>query len=276
MDSSNKTIKTERTNAALSWTQTRIWLDLSRKEMCNRASDDSLSYPRWPHIHVCFKSSHSTKRPFCCCWWHRHANIWRRLDTEWVQGSLCLLILKKMKLMWTLGTTSVRLNTPLYIHLTAGGLFLYSTLAFIPSTAACAALYIPSAPTSLRGERGVGLFWHWFLGHLCVWNALTLYLFCMLIISGSRSNDAVAKQSKQRSGILKRNEEFTSSVFHFIWICFCCLKLSHSIYHMSSRATKLYTSTKALARYITLCLWHRMALGAMAFESPRGWYSGTV
>ena len=32
--------------------------------------------------------------------------------------------------------------------------------------------------------------------------------------------DAVAKQSKKRSGILKRNEEPTSSVFHFAWLCF--------------------------------------------------------
>ena len=32
MDSSYKTIKTERTNAALSWTQTRIWLYLSQQE----------------------------------------------------------------------------------------------------------------------------------------------------------------------------------------------------------------------------------------------------
>ena len=45
-----------------------------------------------------------------------------------------------------------------------------------------------------------------------------VYLFCILIRSGSKSNVAVAKQSKQRSGILKRNKESTSSVFHFIWL----------------------------------------------------------
>ena len=43
-----------------------------------------------------------------------------------------------------------------------------------------------------------------------------VYLFCILIRSGSRSNVAVAKQSKQRSGIINRNKEYTSSVFHLI------------------------------------------------------------
>ena len=106
-----------------------------------------------------------------------------------------------------------------------------------------------------------------------------VYLFCILIRSGSRSNDAVAKQSKQRSGILKRNEESTNHVFHFIWLCFH-LKMSHNIYHMSSRATipeyRHLGNMKALARYVTLCLRHRMTKRARAFVSPRGWYSGIV
>ena len=63
-----------------------------------------------------------------------------------------------------------------------------------------------------------------------------VYLFCILIRSGSRSNVAVAKQSKRRSGIIKRNKESASSLFHFIWLRFY-LKMSHNIYHMSSRAT---------------------------------------
>ena len=38
---------------------------------------------------------------------------WRRLDLEWVQLSLSLSLSLLMKLMWTLGSTSVCLNTPL-------------------------------------------------------------------------------------------------------------------------------------------------------------------
>ena len=63
-----------------------------------------------------------------------------------------------------------------------------------------------------------------------------VYLFCILIRSGSRSNVTVAKQSKQTRGSLKRNKESTSSVFHFIWLWFY-FKMSHNTYHMSSRAT---------------------------------------
>ena len=55
-----------------------------------------------------------------------------------------------------------------------------------------------------------------------------VYLFCMLFRLGSGSTDAVGKQSKQRSGILKRNEESASSVFHSIWLCFY-FKMSHNI-----------------------------------------------
>ena len=88
-----------------------------------------------------------------------------------------------------------------------------------------------------------------------------VYMVCILIRSGSRSNDAVAKQSKYRSGILKRNEESRSSVFHSIWLCFY-LKMSHIIYHTSSWATipewHPLGDTKALARYVTLCLWHQV------------------
>ena len=43
-----------------------------------------------------------------------------------------------------------------------------------------------------------------------------VYMFCILIRSGSRYNETVAKQSKWRSGILKPNEESRSSVFNFI------------------------------------------------------------
>ena len=76
-------------------------------------------------------------------------------------------------------TTSLPLSLIPLVYLTAGGLFLYSTLALLPSslfpsllsilasqlptyqlsTAASAALYIPSAPTILRGKRGVGLYY---------------------------------------------------------------------------------------------------------------------
>ena len=88
-----------------------------------------------------------------------------------------------------------------------------------------------------------------------------VYLFCILIRSGSRSNVSVAKQSKQRSGIIKRNKEFTSSIFHFSWLRFY-LKMSHNIYHMSSRATipeyQPLGDRKALARYVTLFLRHRV------------------
>ena len=81
-----------------------------------------------------------------------------------------------------------------------------------------------------------------------------MYLFCLLIRSGLRSNFAFAKQSKLRSGILKWNKKSTSSVFHFIWLCFY-FKMSHNIYHISSWATiPEYLprgDTKALARYVT-------------------------
>ena len=75
-----------------------------------------------------------------------------------------------------------------------------------------------------------------------------MYLFCILIRSDSRSNVAVAKQSKQRSGIINGNKEYAISVFHFNWLLFY-LKMSHNIYHMSSRATLPVGDTKALARY---------------------------
>ena len=93
-----------------------------------------------------------------------------------------------------------------------------------------------------------------------------VYLFCILIRSGSRSNVAVANQSKlQRSGFIKRNKESTSSVFHFIWLRFY-LKMSHNIYHMSSRATipeyQPLGDTKALARYVTRCRRQRVTYNA--------------
>ena len=45
-------------------------------------------------------------------------------------------------------------------------------------------------------------------------------LFCILISSGSRSTDAVDEQSKQRSEILKLNNESTSSVFQIMDFAF--------------------------------------------------------
>ena len=47
-----------------------------------------------------------------------------------------------------------------------------------------------------------------------------VYLFCILIRSGSRSNVVFAKGSKQRSEIIKRNKEFTTIEFYFIWLRF--------------------------------------------------------
>ena len=70
-----------------------------------------------------------------------------------------------------------------------------------------------------------------------------VYLFCILIRSGSISNDAVAKQSKQRSGILKRNDDSTSSVFHFILIDFVLIKKCHITY-ISSLLGQLYQNIR--------------------------------
>ena len=65
------------------------------------------------------------------------------------------------------------------------------------------------------------------------------------------------------SGNSKRNKEYMSSVFQFISLCFY-FNMSHDIYHMSSRATlpeyQPHGDTKALARYVTLCLWNRVTL----------------
>ena len=66
------------------------------------------------------------------------------------------------------------------------------------------------------------------MSHRKQWYHPLVYLFCILIRSGSRSNVAVAKQSKQRSGVIKRNKESTNNVFHFIWLRFY-LKMSHKI-----------------------------------------------
>ena len=94
------------------------------------------------------------------------------------------------------------------------------------------------------------------------------------VISGSRSNGAVAKQSKQSSGIWKQNLESTSSVFHFIWLCFY-FKMSHNIYHM-------YVFSGGYTR-ISAPRWHESpgalchpmlkAESASAFVLPRDWYS---
>ena len=42
-----------------------------------------------------------------------------------------------------------------------------------------------------------------------------VYFFCILIRSGSRSNVAVAKQSKQRCGIIKRNKRIYEQCISF-------------------------------------------------------------
>ena len=65
-----------------------------------------------------------------------------------------------------------------------------------------------------------------------------------------------------RGAILKRNEESRNSVFHFILLCFY---LKCHITHIKCLFGRLYLpeyqplgDTKALARYITLCLRHRV------------------
>ena len=90
-----------------------------------------------------------------------------------------------------------QLDSPI-ILLVAGGLFLYSTLAFLPFSlfvsfssfflsfsldcqltyaycSVCNHLYTLSTNHSER-VVWVILFWHWFLGLLCVWNVLTLII----------------------------------------------------------------------------------------------------
>ena len=52
-----------------------------------------------------------------------------------------------------------------------------------------------------------------------------VYLFCILIRLDSRSNDAVAKQSKQSSGILKRNTNLRA-VISILFYFFFNLKIS--------------------------------------------------
>ena len=47
-----------------------------------------------------------------------------------------------------------------------------------------------------------------------------VYLICILITSSSRYNEAVAKQSKQTSGIWKRHEKSKNIVFRIYWLCF--------------------------------------------------------
>ena len=61
-------------------------------------------------------------------------------------------------------------------------------------------------------------------------------LFHVFVLHTNYRVDQVAKQSKQRWGILKWHGESTSCVFHTIWLCFY-LQMSHNIYHMSSQAT---------------------------------------
>ena len=72
---------------------------------------------------------------------------------------------------------------------------------------------------------------------------------------GSRTIETVAKQSKQKSGILKRRKESKSSVFHIFWLCCFYFKMSLYIHHMSSLATipeyLPFGATKALVRYVT-------------------------
>ena len=62
-------------------------------------------------------------------------------------------------------------------------------------------------------------------------------------------------------------------MFHFIWLRFY-LKMSHNIYHMSSRATipefQPLGDTKALARYVTLCLRHQVIFWYVTLEGM--WY----
>ena len=86
-DSSYKTIKTERTNAVLSWKQTHIWL--YQNHLCI-----DVQQSQW--LHIVDRKNVFNSRVALKCWWHRHAKkylhtcVWRRSDTEWVQRSLSL------------------------------------------------------------------------------------------------------------------------------------------------------------------------------------------
>ena len=89
------------------------------------------------------------------------------------------------------------------------------------------------------------------------------------LVSGSRSNFAFAKQSKLRSGILKWNKKSTSSVFHFIWLCFY-FKMSHNIYYISSWATIL--------EYLPRGDTKAQGSGALCHPIPKagiGWHNAT-
>ena len=82
-----------------------------------------------------------------------------------------------------------------------------------------------------------------------------VYLFCILIRSGSRSNDAADKQNKQRSRILKGKEESTSRVFHLIWLYFyflCHLTYITCLLGRLYQNIRAPNDTNTLARYVTL------------------------
>ena len=90
---------------ALSWTQTRKWLYLSQQEKHVQQSQ------RRQYV---FNRRNYTKRPFCWCWWHRHAKKYlhnmylktfgysaRSLSSLSLSLSLSLLIFLN-EMMWTL------------------------------------------------------------------------------------------------------------------------------------------------------------------------------
>ena len=87
-----------------------------------------------------------------------------------------------------------------------------------------------------------------------------VYLFCIIIRSDPWLHDAVAKQSKKRSGISNNIYEHGVPFYMTLFL----FKMSHNIYNMFSRATiteyQPLGDTKAPAR---------SASGARGFVSPR-------
>ena len=105
-----------------------------------------------------------------------------------------------------------------------------------------------------------------------------VYIFCIVIISGWRSNDAVAKHSKQRRGILKWNEESTSSVFQFIEFYFylknVTLHISHVFYGNYTRisAPPWHESPGVLCHFLLSALGGITRQGYRVISGQIFWY----